>query len=115
MPSASAWRCRAGPATPRFLACFQRGRGGERDEIGASAGAVGDGAAAEFHAWMQERGLPDPEAVLADPDSFALPHRSDRGRSQGADPSPLPAGRSAAARRGALFAPVLREPGLLRA
>ncbi len=42
------------------------------------AGAVGDGAAAEFLSWMQEMDLPDPEAVLADPDSFALPHRSDR-------------------------------------
>jgi len=42
------------------------------------AGAVGDGAAAEFLAWMQEMDLPDPEAVLADPDSFTLPHRSDR-------------------------------------
>jgi hypothetical protein len=27
---------------------------------------------------MQEMDLPDPEAVLADPGSFALPHRSDR-------------------------------------
>ncbi|HUD36449.1 MAG TPA: MoxR family ATPase [Streptosporangiaceae bacterium] len=42
------------------------------------AGAVGDGAAAEFLAWITEMDLPDPEAVLADPASFTLPRRSDR-------------------------------------
>jgi hypothetical protein len=42
------------------------------------AGSVGDGAAAEFLAWMTEMDLPDPEAVLADPGSFTLPARSDR-------------------------------------
>ena len=42
------------------------------------AGSVGDGAAAEFLAWVTELDLPDPEAVLADPASFTLPRRSDR-------------------------------------
>jgi hypothetical protein len=42
------------------------------------AGAVGDGAAAEFLAWVTEMDLPDPEAVLSDPDSFTVPKRSDR-------------------------------------
>jgi hypothetical protein len=42
------------------------------------AGSVGDGAAAEFLAWLQEMDLPDPEAVLADPASFKLPRRADR-------------------------------------
>jgi hypothetical protein len=42
------------------------------------AGSVGDGAAAEFLAWVTEMDLPDPEAVLADPASFTLPRRSDR-------------------------------------
>lgn len=41
-------------------------------------GAVGDGAGAEFLAWMQEMDLPDPEAVLARPSSFRLPKRADR-------------------------------------
>ena len=41
-------------------------------------GAVGDGAGAEFLAWLMEMDLPDPEAVLADPSSFRLPKRADR-------------------------------------
>jgi hypothetical protein len=41
-------------------------------------GAVGDGAAIEFLSWLEHLDLPDPEQVLADPDSFELPERSDR-------------------------------------
>jgi hypothetical protein len=41
-------------------------------------GAVGDGAGIEFLSWFEHLDLPDPEAVLADPDSFELPERSDR-------------------------------------
>lgn len=41
-------------------------------------GAVGEGAALEFMSWLEQRDLPDPLAVLADPDSFELPSRSDR-------------------------------------
>src|SRR5215475_1134517 len=41
-------------------------------------GSVGDGAGAEFLAWLQDMDLPDPEAVLADPGSFRLPKRADR-------------------------------------
>jgi len=41
-------------------------------------GCVGDGAGVEFLAWAKEMDLPDPEAVLADPDSFELPERGDR-------------------------------------
>jgi hypothetical protein len=41
-------------------------------------GAVGDGAGIEFLSWLANADLPDPEAVLADPDSFSLPERSDR-------------------------------------
>jgi hypothetical protein len=41
-------------------------------------GAVGDGAGVEFLTWVAEMDLPDPEAVLADPDSFTLPERGDR-------------------------------------
>src|SRR5262249_57589504 len=38
-------------------------------------GSVGEGAGVEFLAWLAEMDLPDPEAVLADPGSFVLPHR----------------------------------------
>jgi hypothetical protein len=41
-------------------------------------GAVGAGAGVEFLTWLVEADLPDPEAVLADPDSFVLPERGDR-------------------------------------
>jgi hypothetical protein len=41
-------------------------------------GAVGDGAGIEFLSWLEHLDLPDPEAVLADPDAFELPERSDR-------------------------------------
>jgi MoxR-like ATPase len=41
-------------------------------------GCVGPGTAAEFLTWLVEADLPDPEAVLADPDSFVLPERGDR-------------------------------------
>ena len=41
-------------------------------------GAVGEGPALEFLSWLANADLPDPEAVLADPDSFILPERSDR-------------------------------------
>jgi hypothetical protein len=42
------------------------------------AGSVGEGAGIEFLSWLANADLPDPEAVLADPDSFELPERSDR-------------------------------------
>jgi len=41
-------------------------------------GCVGTGAGVEFLTWLAEADLPDPEAVLADPDSFVLPERGDR-------------------------------------
>ena len=56
------------------------------DAVGASEsarmhlviGAVGEGAGIEFLSWLANMDLPDPEAVLADPDGFDLPERSDR-------------------------------------
>ncbi|MEU8400932.1 AAA family ATPase [Nonomuraea sp. NPDC048892] len=42
------------------------------------AGAVGEGAALEFLSWLERLDLPDPMAVLADPDAFELPRRGDR-------------------------------------
>ncbi|HTU39798.1 MAG TPA: ATP-binding protein [Acidimicrobiales bacterium] len=41
-------------------------------------GAVGEGAGIEFLSWLANMDLPDPESVLADPDGFELPERSDR-------------------------------------
>jgi MoxR-like ATPase len=41
-------------------------------------GCIGDGPGVEFLTWLEEADLPDPEAVLADPDSFVLPERGDR-------------------------------------
>jgi hypothetical protein len=41
-------------------------------------GCVGAGTGVEYLTWLAEADLPDPEAVLADPDSFELPERGDR-------------------------------------
>lgn len=41
-------------------------------------GAVGSGPGVELLSWLAEADLPDPEAILADPDSFVLPERGDR-------------------------------------
>jgi hypothetical protein len=41
-------------------------------------GCVGIGPGVEFLTWLAEADLPDPEAVLANPDSFILPERGDR-------------------------------------
>ncbi|HEY7134023.1 MAG TPA: MoxR family ATPase [Acidimicrobiia bacterium] len=41
-------------------------------------GAVGQGPGVELLTWLAEADLPDPEAVLADPDAFELPERGDR-------------------------------------
>jgi hypothetical protein len=41
-------------------------------------GAVGPGPGVELLSWLVEADLPDPEAVLADPESFVLPERGDR-------------------------------------
>ncbi|MBW8802795.1 MAG: sigma 54-interacting transcriptional regulator, partial [Catenulisporales bacterium] len=43
----------------------------------AIRGAVGDGAGMELMAFLERRDLPDPEAVLADPDVAELPERGD--------------------------------------
>jgi hypothetical protein len=41
-------------------------------------GCVGTGPGVEFLTWLAEADLPDPEAVLANPDGFVLPERGDR-------------------------------------
>lgn len=42
------------------------------------AGCVGEGPAMEFVTWAEELDLPDPETLIADPDSFKMPNRGDR-------------------------------------
>ncbi len=51
---------------------------GEDVRAALVTGAVGEGAGIEFLSWLANADLPDPEIVLADPDSFELPERSDR-------------------------------------
>ena len=41
-------------------------------------GTVGEGAGIELLSWLVHMDLPNPEEVLADPDGFELPERSDR-------------------------------------
>jgi hypothetical protein len=41
-------------------------------------GCIGDGPGIEFLTWLEELDLPDPELVLADPETFELPERGDR-------------------------------------
>ena len=41
-------------------------------------GCVGPGPGVEYLTWLEEADLPDPEAVLADPEAFKLPERGDR-------------------------------------
>ncbi|MFL6120684.1 AAA family ATPase, partial [Actinophytocola sp.] len=72
-PSPRSWE-----TTARLLAAC--------DHVGASpdvrrvlvTGAVGEGPGLELLAWLAHSDLPDPDQVLADPDSFELPARSDR-------------------------------------
>jgi hypothetical protein len=72
-PSPRSWE-----AVARLLAACDAAGCGEDVRAALVIGAVGEGAALEFLAWRQHLDLPDPEAVLADPDAFELPERSDR-------------------------------------
>jgi MoxR-like ATPase len=42
------------------------------------SGCVGDGAAMEFLTWRRDLDLPDPEAVLREPEKFTIPKRGDQ-------------------------------------
>ena len=72
-PSPRTWEM----AARLLTACDVAGASGEARSA-LVRGAVGDGAGTEFLAWLTEMDLPDPEAVLADPDTFQLPERGDR-------------------------------------
>jgi MoxR-like ATPase len=84
VPSTSAAASRGWPS-PRswetvatLLAACEAARASEDARAALIVGAVGEGPGFEFLSWLAHADLPDPEAVLADPDSFELPERSDR-------------------------------------
>ncbi len=80
--AAGAGRAWASPRTWDMLARLQAaGEAAGTGELPTSLllrGCVGAGAGVEYLTWLAESDLPDPEAVLADPDSFTLPERGDR-------------------------------------
>jgi hypothetical protein len=84
VPSSSASASRGWPsprsweAVARLLAGCEVSRASEEARAVLVTGAVGDGPGLEFLSWLENADLPDPELVLADPDSFELPDRSDR-------------------------------------
>jgi hypothetical protein len=64
--------------TARLLAAAEAAGASELARSLLVRGAVGTGPGLEFTTWLTEADLPDPEALLADPDSFELPERGDR-------------------------------------
>jgi hypothetical protein len=72
-PSPRTWEM-----TARLWAAADTAGVGGQTRSALVRGCVGDGAGAEFLTWLAEMDLPDPEEVLADPDSFTLPDRADR-------------------------------------
>lgn len=83
MPSSAQARAGAWPSPRtwemalRLLAFGYAADAGREAVALAVRGAVGDGAGLELLAFLERRDLPDPEAVLADPDGFDLPERGD--------------------------------------
>jgi hypothetical protein len=72
-PSPRTWATAA-----RLLAAAEIAEAREDEKMTLVAGCVGVAVAAEFFAWSNDLELPDPEAVLADPDSYQVPDRGDR-------------------------------------
>jgi AAA domain (dynein-related subfamily) len=72
-PSPRSWDMAA-----RLQAAAEATGAGELSASLLVRGCVGAGAGVEYLTWLVEADLPDPEAVLADPDSFVLPERGDR-------------------------------------
>ena len=58
--------------------CRRYDRHQRHRSVPTDSGAVGQGPGVEFLSWLIEADLPDPEAVLADPESFVIPARGDR-------------------------------------
>jgi MoxR-like ATPase len=72
-PSPRSWE-----AVAKVLAACERANASPEARAVLVTGAVGDGPGLEFLSWLENADLPDPELVLADPDGFELPDRSDR-------------------------------------
>jgi MoxR-like ATPase len=72
-PSPRSWE-----AVARLLAGCELSRASQEARAVLVLGAVGEGPGLEFLSWLEHADLPDPDAVLADPDAFELPERSDR-------------------------------------
>ena len=72
-PSPRSWETVA-----RLLGACALARACPEVRAALAVGAVGEGAALEFLSWLEHADLPDPALVLADPDAFDLPDRSDR-------------------------------------
>jgi hypothetical protein len=72
-PSPRTWDMAA-----RLLTAADVAGAGEEVRAALVCGAVGTGAGIELLNWLIEMDLGDPEAALADPDSFVLPERGDR-------------------------------------
>ena len=62
----------------RLQAAADAGAVGELATSMLVRGCVGPGPGVEYLTWLAEADLPDPEAVLANPDKFTLPDRGDR-------------------------------------
>jgi hypothetical protein len=62
----------------RLLAASDAAQAGENVATTLIAGCVGEGSGLEFLSWRRALDLPDPEAVLAAPDSFKVPERGDQ-------------------------------------
>jgi hypothetical protein len=79
--AAGAGKAWPSPRTWDMVARLQAAAACAAGELTASLlvrGCVGAGPGVEYLTWLAEADLPDPEAVLADPDSFTLPERGDR-------------------------------------
>ncbi|MGH9166006.1 MAG: AAA family ATPase, partial [Acidimicrobiales bacterium] len=72
-PSPRTWDMAA-----RLWAAAEAAGASTEAETSLVTGAVGEGPGVELLMWRLEMDLPDPEAVLADPDRFVLPERGDR-------------------------------------
>jgi hypothetical protein len=84
MPTTSSGRAGAWPSPRTWemalrLLAFGFAADASMDAVAiAVRGAVGDGAGLELLAFLERRDLPDPEAILADPEGAELPERGDR-------------------------------------
>lgn len=83
MPTSAASRSGAWPSPRTWemalrLLAFGYAADGDPEAVGlAIRGAIGDGAGFELLAFLERHDLPDPEAVLADPEGCELPQRGD--------------------------------------